>query len=57
MTYVFNGIKFFTVAISLVEEHEVVMALAFRRLCFLNFELFLFIVKELTVTYFQVLMK
>ena len=44
----FNGTKFLTLAIWLVEEHEVAMAPAFRRVCFLNFELFLFIVKELT---------
>ena len=30
------------------------MAPAFGPVCFLNFELFLFIVKELTVPYFQV---
>ena len=40
--------------IRLVEEHEVAMAPVFRPVCFLNFELFLFIVKELTVPYFQV---
>ena len=54
MTCVFNGTKFLTLVISLVEEHEVAMAAAFRPVCFLNFELFLFIVKELTVSYFQV---
>ena len=31
-----------TVAIRLVEEHEVTMAPAFRQVPFLNFELFLF---------------
>ena len=30
------------------------MAAAFRPVCFLNFELLLFLVKELTVPYFQV---
>ena len=61
MTSVFNGtyfekydFRFLTVVISLVEEDEVAMAPAFRPICFLNFELFLFIVKELTVLYFQV---
>ena len=53
MAGVFNGIKFLTVVIWLV-EHEVAMALAFRPMCFLNFELFLFLVKEPAVPYFQV---
>ena len=48
MTCVFNGTKCSTVVISLVEEHEVAMAPAFRPVCFLNFELFLFIVTERT---------
>ena len=37
----------------MVEEHEVAMAPAFRPEWFLNFELFLFTLKELTVPYFQ----
>ena len=47
-----NGTKFLTLVIWLVKEHEV----AFWPVCFLNFELFLFIVKELTVPYFHVLL-
>ena len=61
MTSVFNGtyfekydFRFLTVVISLVEEDEVAMAPAFRPMCFLNFELLLFIVEKLTAPYFQV---
>ena len=54
MTCVSIGSKFLTVVIRLVEENEVAMAPGFRSVCFLNFRLFLFRVKELTVPYFQV---
>lgn len=46
MTWVFNDTKCLTVVISLAEENEVTMAPAFRLVRFLNFRLFLFIVKE-----------
>ena len=42
------------VVIWVVVEHDVAMALAFRRVRFLNFQMFLFTVKELKVPYFQV---
>ena len=57
MTCVFNGTKFLTVVISLVEEHEVAMAPDSRPVCFLNFELVLFIMKEPSVSYLEFLMK
>ena len=43
-----------TVAIWLVEEHEVTIAPAFRQVRFLNFELFLFMLKNWQ---FHILMK
>ena len=54
MTWVFNGTKFSTVVIWLDEEHEVTMARLSTGVFFMNFELYLFIVKELAVPYFQV---